>query len=139
MNRGGTNIGTGPIMNLREADRFTVGEIAGGKPGTVIAKCRFDFNRDLTGDLVDLSLKGFGIEIRNITGSLIEEIKAMGNYMITIEFGNETIMAAVKNAWNTVLFENGSMIFRGGVAIDVMSPGDRVILLNIIEKTRPCR
>jgi hypothetical protein len=126
-------------MNLREADRFTVQEIAGGKAGVVIAKCRFDFNRDLRGDLVDLSLKGFGIEIRNITSSLIEEIKSMGNYMITIDFGNEAIMAAVKNVWNMVLFENGSMIFRGGVAIDVMSPGDRVLLLNLIEKTRSGR
>lgn len=123
-------------MNQREADRVAIKETAGGKPGAVIAKCRFDFNRDLAGDLVDLSLKGFGIEIRNITSSLIEEIKSMENYMITIDFGNEKIMAAVKNVWNMVLFENGVMIFRGGIAIDVISPGDRIILLNIIEKTR---
>lgn len=114
-------------MNMREAERY-----AGG----VIARCRFDFNQALSGDVVDVSLKGFGIEIRNSTSSLIEELKAAGNYMITVDFGTETIMAAVRNAWHMVRFDDGAMIFRGGVAIDVMSPGDRLILSKIIEKIR---
>ncbi len=126
-------------MNLREAERYTGGDIASGKPGVAIAKCRFDFNRDLTGDVVDVSLKGFGIEIRNISDSLVTEIQSAGNYMITIDFGNETIMASVNNAWNMVRFENGNMLFRGGVAINVMSPGDRIILSKIIERMRSGR
>jgi hypothetical protein len=121
-------------MNLREAKRYTGREITGD--GGVIAKCRFDFNRELIGDLIDVSMKGFGIEIRNITNTIIEEIKAADNFMITVDFGDETIMAAVKNAWNMVIFEKGVMIFRGGVAIDVMSPADRIILENRIEKIR---
>jgi hypothetical protein len=123
-------------MNMREAERYTGGDIAGGKPGRRIATCRFDFNRDLEGDLVDVSMKGFGIEIRSITGSLLSEIQSNGNYMITVDFGDERIMAAVKNVWDMVRFEDGVMIYKGGVAIDVMSPGDRIILLRIIERMR---
>lgn len=126
-------------MNMREAERYAGGGTAGGKPGAGVARCRFDFNRELAGDVVDVSLKGFGIEIRNITGSHMEEIKAASNYMITVDFGAETVMAAVRNAWNMVRFEGGAMIFRGGVAIDVMSPEDRIILSNIIEKMRSGR
>jgi len=126
-------------MNMREAERYTGGGPAGGKPGAVIARCSFDFNRELAGDVVDVSLKGFGIEIRNITGSLMEELKTAGNFIITVDFGGETVMAAVRNAWNMVRFEDGVMIFRGDVAIDVMSPGDRIILSNIIEKLRSGR
>lgn len=124
-------------MNVREADRYTGKEIAG--EAAAIATCRFDFSPNLVGELIDVSLKGFGIEIRNITGSLIQEIKAAGSYMVTVNFGGETVMAAVKNVWNTVSFEKGAMIFRGGVAIDVMSPADRITLMNIIEKTRSGR
>lgn len=107
-----------------------------GKAAAGIAVCRFDFNRDLTATLVDISLKGFGIEIAPVSGSQVDEIKNMGNYMITVDFGTETVMAVVKNAWNMVLFEKDKMIFRGGVAIEVMSPEDRIVLSNIIEKIR---
>ncbi len=123
-------------MNMREAERFDSGNIPGGMPGNIIATCSFDFNRELAGVLVDMSMKGFGIEIRAISGSLLEDIQANENYMMTIDFGEEKILAAVKNVWNVVLFEDGVMIFKGGVSIDVMSPGDRIILSRIIERMR---
>ncbi len=127
------------MINARKNDRYPIREATGRQPVVGMAKCCFDFDGSLVGILVDLSLKGFGIEIPYITGALVEKIKSMENYMITVDFGDVKIMVAVKNIWNTVRLEDGEMIFRGGVEIDVISPEDRLILSNIIQKIRSDR
>jgi len=125
--------------NARKVDRCPIREENGRQAATGMARCSFDFDNTLMGVLIDLSPKGFGIEIPYISGSQVDKLKSMDSYMITVDFGDRTVMASVKNKWNTVQFEGGEMIYRGGVEIDVISPEDRLILSNIIEKIRSNR
>ncbi len=122
--------------NARKVDRCPIREETGRQAATGMARCSFDFDNTLLGVLVDLSPKGFGIEIPYISGPQVDKIKSMDSYMITVDFGDHKIMASVKNKWNTVQFESGEMIYRGGVEIDVISPEDRLILTKIIVKIR---
>ncbi len=134
-----SNHGANSMDNARRVDRCPIREETGRQAATGMARCCFDFDNTLMGMLVDLSPKGFGIEIPYISGSQVEKIKSMDNYMITVDFGDEKIMVSVKNKWNTVRFEDSEMIYRCGVEIDVISPEDRLTLSNIIEKIRSNR
>jgi hypothetical protein len=126
-------------MESRKAARYPVSDTGGLHPDLAGLSCDFDFDRKLKGMLVDVSLGGFGLEIRDITGTQVEDYKARDNYIITIYFGTDSMIADVKNVWNRVLFDQGRMVLKGGASIDIISTEDRLKLSGIIEKIRSSR
>lgn len=123
-------------MELRKTARYTLTGIEERRPDIGEISCAFDFDPKLNGRLVDLGLGGFGIEVHGLNGSQAETIKNLDTFMITINFGSESMMAGVKNAWHRIIFEGGNMFLKCGLAIDVISPEDRLKLSEIIEKIR---
>jgi hypothetical protein len=122
-------------MDLRKTARYNLyGKDAPQQMADV--RCQFDFDPKLKGILVDLGIGGFGIEIHDLTGSQAEHIQKSDTYIMTIYFENEFIMASVKNVWNRIIFDTGKMFLKGGVAINIISPEDRLKLSSIIEKIR---
>ena len=83
---------------------------------------------------MDLGLGGFGIEIHDLTGAQVEKIQKLDTYILTIYIGKDLIMADVKNVWNRVIFDQKKMFLKGGVAINILSPEDRLKLSGIIAK-----
>ncbi|MBN1497228.1 MAG: hypothetical protein JXA07_10700 [Spirochaetes bacterium] len=123
-------------MELRKTIRFKLPEIKDRRSGLSNITCSFDFDPNLNGTLTDLGAGGFGIEIHGLNGSQAETVKNLGTFMMTMYFEDESMMAGVKSVWHRVIFENGNMLIKCGVAIDVISPEDRLKLTAIIEKIR---
>ncbi|OHD67006.1 MAG: hypothetical protein A2176_16160 [Spirochaetes bacterium RBG_13_51_14] len=123
-------------MELREAIRYDLNDLPGDKRDFRLLSCQLDFIPELRGTLVNVSLKGFGIEIDGITGSQVQNIQSMDAFMITIFFNDDSLVVGVKNIWNRILFEKGAMIYKGGLAIEIISSEDRLKLSGIIGTIR---
>lgn len=123
-------------MDLRKTERYSLFQIEERHPEASEVRCTFDFDPKLEGVLVDMGLGGFGLEIYELTGSQAEQIQKMDSYIMTIYFGTEIIMVSVTNIWNKVIFDQGKMFLKGGVAINIISPEERLKLSAMIEKIR---
>jgi hypothetical protein len=123
-------------MDLRKTPRYNLYDIEGRQPDEGYIHCRFDFDPNLNGRVVDLGLGGFGIEIHDLTGTQAEKVQKQDTYILTIYFGKEIIMTDVKNVWNRVIFDQGKMFLKGGVAVNIISPEDRLKLSGVIAKIR---
>ncbi|OHD70602.1 MAG: hypothetical protein A2W19_03435 [Spirochaetes bacterium RBG_16_49_21] len=123
-------------MDYREASRYAISDVALHKYDIDEVSCGFDFDQSLRGRVVDISLKGLGIEIDNLNSIQTQKVKNLDKYLLTIKFGDDTILAGVKSIWSQVLHGNGNMLFKGGVLIDLISTEDRLTLWGIIEKIR---
>jgi len=123
-------------MELRKTIRFKLPEGKDRHSGSSNLTCSFDFDPNLKGSLTDLGAGGFGIEIHGLNGAQAETVKNLGTFMMTIYFKDDSMMAGVKSVWHRVLFENGNMFIKCGVAIDVISPEDRLKLTAIIDTIR---
>jgi len=123
-------------MDLRKTARYNLFNIEQRRTDISDVRCTFDFDPKLNGVLVNLGIGGFGFEIHGLTGSQVEQIQKLDTYIMTIYYGTEFIMASVTNVWNSVIFDNGKMLLKGGVAINIISPEERLKLSAIIEKIR---
>lgn len=123
-------------MELRKTPRITLPDVEDRRTGADGISCSFDFDPNLSGKLTDIGPGGFGIEIHGLNGSQAETVKKLDTFMMTINFEEDSMMAGVKNVWHRVIFEGGNMFIKCGVAIDVISPQDRLKLSEIIEKIR---
>jgi len=123
-------------MDLRKTTRYNLYDFERRLPDEGYIHCRFDFDPNLNGMVVDLGLGGFGIEIHDLTGAQVEKFQKLDTYILTIYFGKELIMADVQNVWNRVIFDQGKMLLKCGVAINIISPEDRLKLSGIIAKIR---
>jgi hypothetical protein len=126
-------------MEQRNTQRYTFTDILLHEQQISEISCSFDFDPDVRGRVVDISLTGFGIEIRNLTGIQAEKLETLNTYLITLAFGTDSLMAGVKSIWKKMMFEGGYMIFKQGVLIDLISPEDRLSLSGVIEKIRAQR
>jgi hypothetical protein len=98
--------------------------------------CEFDFDRSLRGRVMDISLKGLGIEIHGLNVIQSRKIGSLDKYLLTITFGKVSILAGVKSVWSHELPGEGSVMFKAGVLIDLISTEDRLKLSEIVEKIR---
>ena len=123
-------------MDLRKTARYNLFTIEQKHPDMTDVRCTFDFDPKLKGVLVDMGLGGFGYEIHDLTGSQAEQIQKLDTFIMNIYFGTEVIIASVTNVWNKVIFDQGKMFLQGGVAINIISPEERLKLSAMIEKIR---
>jgi hypothetical protein len=123
-------------MDLREAVRYYIYKSTHEQLEWGEVHVEFDFDNSIRGRPLDISLKGIGIEIPGLDNQQLEMIKNCENYMVKLHFGEEFLLAGLKNAWSRVIYEEGKMIFKGGFTIDVISPQDRLKLSGIIETIR---
>jgi hypothetical protein len=123
-------------MDLRKTARYSLFNNEQKQPDMTGVSCTFDFDPKLKGVLVDMGLGGFGYEIHDLTGSQAEQIEKLDTFIMNIYFGTEVIIASVTNVWNKVIFDQGKMFLEGGVAINIISPEERLKLSAMIEKIR---
>ncbi|MBN2158422.1 MAG: hypothetical protein JW807_03430 [Spirochaetes bacterium] len=123
-------------MELRRDIRYRLDNTAVLRQAVGDVRCRFEFDEGLEVKLEDLSLRGFGYRIDSVGGSQVDTIKTMEYFLVTMFFGDDSMAADVRNVWSSVFFDNGKMSIKGGVALEVLSPEDRLKLSGIIEKIR---
>ncbi|MCU0848953.1 MAG: PilZ domain-containing protein [Spirochaetes bacterium] len=95
----------------------------------------FDID-EIRGRPVDISLKGIGVEIPDLTPQQAERLRGPGELFINLHLGDDAISAGVKKAWFVVREDGGRILFKGGLSIDVISPQDRLKLHGFIEGIR---
>lgn len=123
-------------MEYREIDRHEISDAVLDTYALNEVSCEFDFDRSLRGRVMDISLKGLGIEIHGLNVIQSRKIGSLDKYLLTITFGKVSILAGVKSVWSHELPGEGSVMFKAGVLIDLISTEDRLKLSEIVEKIR---
>jgi hypothetical protein len=123
-------------MEYREIDRYAISDAVLDAYALKEVSCEFDFDRSLRGRVVDISLKGLGIEIGDLNIIQSRKIGNLDKYLLNIIFGEVSILAGVKSVWSQELPTEESLMLKAGVLIDLISTEDRLKLSEIIEKIR---
>jgi len=124
-------------MDKRESERLNLKGAGQRETGIGDLVVEIDLSEGpLRGRVVDVSLKGLGVELNELAGDQLEELKDLNEYFIKIFYGGDSVLVGVKNIWNSIHKEDGTFLFRGGILITIISPEDNLKLQLFIEKFR---
>jgi len=124
-------------MDKRERERLNLKGAGQRDSGIGDLVVEIDLNKGpLRGRVVDVSLKGLGIELNELAKDQLEEVKDFNDYFVKIFYGGDSVLAGVKNIWNSIQKEDGAFLFRGGILITIISPEDNLKLQSFVEKFR---
>ena len=123
-------------MELRKLGRYNLSEYIKDKfGGSEIPFCIKDRD-DHRGRVIDISLKGFGIEIPGEKEDFITFVKNQEVFIVQIILLEETIEVRAKKMWFELFQVEEKNIYRGGLIFEEISPEDRLIISNFVDKMR---
>ncbi len=123
-------------MNERQNDRFDHSSLIRNNIDADDVYIELEFLDNLKGKIADISLKGVGFEIEEISREQMDILSGNEEYYLKIYVEKEFFLVGVKNRWHSTNMNGGKPSFRGGVEIDIISPEDSVRLVNLIQRMR---
>ena len=86
--------------------------------------------------VIDISLKGIGIEIRDLDRSRVDYLLRESELFLKIHAGDTFFIAGVRNVWNNVTAQEQGFTYKGGMSISIISPQDNIQLASFIDLIR---
>lgn len=87
-------------------------------------------------EVSDISMNGLGFEIPGVEADVQERLEGADKFHMKIHVAESTILIEAKKTWGAMLSGKDGNIFKGGVMFAMVSPEDRIVLLNFLDKIR---
>ncbi|PKL37944.1 MAG: hypothetical protein CVV44_12305 [Spirochaetae bacterium HGW-Spirochaetae-1] len=121
-------------MELRTLARTEIPARAGKEGDTFYVE--LDIPETVRAAVIDISLKGIGIEIRDLDRTKADYLRNVSELFLKIHAGNTFFIAGVRNVWNNVTAQGKGFTYKGGMIISIISPQDNIQLASIINMMR---
>lgn len=123
-------------MTSRDAERFAYNDFISSDLDSGDIYIEFEFLDNLKGTIIDISLKGVGFEVTGISSENAEILSKEKDYFLKIHAGEEFFLAGVQNRWYVLDTSQGSLVYKGGVELQILSLEDSVKLNELISALR---